>query len=265
MKNAKNRRFVREYAQNIIRLNKTAELFLWNQLLQIWNDLEIDFQLLIFKLTKNTRMSDFLRLLNDKKNAWWKLNEREESNRRRKSESIKNNNVRNKDQRDDRQQQQSQFRDMLAVDNIKRQVYNQQFDEYNNEFFRSDISSAFISAQFFNFVFQSNFIFQSNFASQNYVNQAQQSWYQNRAYVQQQQAEQATNAQQQQSILSFSSSRKQLTTDSNQNQKDQSKSAFDFIRRSLIKSIQIRLIDKHCQRIMLNKTQTKMITSKTVQ
>ena len=69
MEDAENRRLVREYAQDIIRLGKAAELPLWNQLLQIWNGLEVDFQLLVPKPTKDTRMSDFLRLLNDKKDA----------------------------------------------------------------------------------------------------------------------------------------------------------------------------------------------------
>ena len=57
MKNVESHRFIREYIQNIIRLNKIVELFFWNQLLQIWNDFEIDFQLFILKSIKNTRMS----------------------------------------------------------------------------------------------------------------------------------------------------------------------------------------------------------------
>ena len=71
--------------------------------------------------------------------------------------------MKNKNQRDERQQQQLSQRDILIVDNFKRSIYNQQSDEYNNEFFRFDISSIFISTQFFNFVFQNNFVFSSNF------------------------------------------------------------------------------------------------------
>ena len=63
----------RDYAQSVIRLGKSAELPLYNQLLQIWNGLDVDFQLHVAKPTRDTKMGEFLRELDDKKDSWWKL------------------------------------------------------------------------------------------------------------------------------------------------------------------------------------------------
>ena len=70
MQNAINNRQSRDYAQIVIRLEKSTKLFLFNQLIQIWNDLDSNFQLHVKKFIRNTRINDFLHELNDKKNFW---------------------------------------------------------------------------------------------------------------------------------------------------------------------------------------------------
>ena len=70
MTNAQHEREPREYAQKIIRLGKSTELSVFNQLLQIWNGLDVDFQLHVNKPTNDTKLSDFLRDLDDRKHSW---------------------------------------------------------------------------------------------------------------------------------------------------------------------------------------------------
>ena len=73
MQNAINNRQFHDYVQIVIRFEKSTKLFLFNQLIQIWNKLDSNFQLHVKKFTRNTWMSDFLHELNDKKIFWWKL------------------------------------------------------------------------------------------------------------------------------------------------------------------------------------------------
>ena len=63
----------REYAQSVIRLGNSAELPAYNQLLQIWNGLDANFQLHVAKPTALTRISDFLHELDNKRDSWQKL------------------------------------------------------------------------------------------------------------------------------------------------------------------------------------------------
>ena len=175
MTNAQHERESKEYAQKIIRLDKSVELSIFNQLLQIWNELDIDFQLHVNKSINDIKLSDFLRDLNDKKHSWWKLISRQSFE----SISRKNVNAKDKNNREQREDRQSQ-RDMFETNYRDRDQSNVEYDdnvvdEYTqNDYFRFDIQSTFISAQF------SNFVSQSNYVSQNYA----QTWNQNRAYMQ---------------------------------------------------------------------------------
>ena len=228
MTNAQHEREFKKYAQKIIRLNKSTELSIFNQLLQIWNELDIDFQLHVNKFINDIKLNDFLRDLNDKKHSWWKLINKQSFE----SISKRNVNAKNKNNREQRENKQSQ-RDIFETNYRDRDQSNVEYDDNvvdkytQNDYFRFDIQSTFIFVQF------SNFVSQNNYVSQNYV----QTWNQNRVYMQQQQStNQFSNAQSQQSILSTLSSCKQLTVDfSNQNQRNQSReNASDSNRRSFV-------------------------------
>ena len=69
MQNVFNQRLFRDYVQFVIRLDKSIELSLFNQLLQIWNDFDSNFQLHVTKFSHVIKMNDFFRELNDKKNS----------------------------------------------------------------------------------------------------------------------------------------------------------------------------------------------------
>ena len=69
---AKNK-LLKEYAQFVIKLNNSAELSAYNQLLQIWNELDANFQLHVAKPIALTRISDFFHELDNKRNSWQKL------------------------------------------------------------------------------------------------------------------------------------------------------------------------------------------------
>ena len=165
MQDAFNQRLFRDYALFVIRLNKSIELSLFNQLLQIWNDFDSNFQLHVTKFIHVIRMSDFFHELNDKKNLWWKLVASQFSSSRR-SESSKN---KNKSEREQFQQ-----RNMLNVNRDR----NYQFDNYQR-FYQFEFQQAFVSIDFQNFLNQ----FQN-------FNQYQNRVYQNR----QQQRNQYSNA-----------------------------------------------------------------------
>ena len=200
MQNAFNQRLSRDYAQFVIRLSKSIELSLFNQLLQIWNDFDSNFQLHVTKFTHVTKMSDFLRELDDKKNSWWKLVANQFSSSRR-DESQKN---KSKQKRERFQQ-----RDMLDVNRDR----NYQLDNYQR-FYQFEFQQTFVSIDFQ--------IFFNQF--QNF-NQYQNRVYQNR----QQQKNQYSNASSQQLTLSISLSLKQIVESSNRNVVS---NAFDFYQQS---------------------------------
>ena len=70
MADAAQQRSPRDYAQNIISLGQSAELPLYNQMLQIWNGLDADFQFHIRQPTDSTSLAAFLKELDDKLDIW---------------------------------------------------------------------------------------------------------------------------------------------------------------------------------------------------
>ena len=161
MKDAANNRTPMDYAQTVIRLGKSAELPAFNQLLQIWNVLDIDFQGQIEKPTKETRISDFLHQLDNKKETWHKMGARAESSKPARNQTA-----------NDRGNNRPSQRGMLGANNQRNQ--NLPIGGYNN--FRPGpqpgFQPAFSSMQASNF----NPYYQQHSGFQN----------QNRAYPQQQ-------------------------------------------------------------------------------
>ena len=147
MTNAQHERESRKYAQKIIRLDKSTELSIFNQLLQIWNEFDVDFQLHVNKFINDIKLSDFLRDLNDRKHSWWKLINKQSFEQTDRREI----NVKNRDAREQRENRQSQ-RDMSRTDYRDRDQSNVEYDdnvvdEYiQNDYFRFDIQSTFIFA-----------------------------------------------------------------------------------------------------------------------
>lgn len=72
MADAAQQRSPRDYAQNIISLGQSAELPLYNQMLQIWNGLDADFQFHVRQPSESTSLAAFLKELDDKKDTWHK-------------------------------------------------------------------------------------------------------------------------------------------------------------------------------------------------
>ena len=140
MQDVFSQRLSRDYVLFVIRLNKSIELSLFNQLLQIWNDFDSNFQLHVTKLIHVIRTSDFLHELNNKKNSWWKL-VASQFNSSRRNELSKN---KNKSKRE-----RSQQRDMLNVNRNR----NYQFDNYQR-FYQFEFQQAFVSIDFQNFLNQ---------------------------------------------------------------------------------------------------------------
>ena len=64
---AKNKLF-KKYVQFVIKLNNSTKLLIYNQLLQIWNEFDVNFQLHITKFIVFTRISNFFHKFNNKKN-----------------------------------------------------------------------------------------------------------------------------------------------------------------------------------------------------
>ena len=67
-KNVRNQRESREYAQQLVRVNKSIRLSIYNQLLQIWNEFDVEFQHDIDESTIKIIMNSFIKQLNDRKN-----------------------------------------------------------------------------------------------------------------------------------------------------------------------------------------------------
>ena len=67
MQNARANKKSREYAQIMLRVERFVELSIYNQLLTIYNNINIEFKREIFKLESNTIINSFLTLLKNKK------------------------------------------------------------------------------------------------------------------------------------------------------------------------------------------------------
>ena len=68
--NVRNQRESREYAQQIVRVDKSTRLSIYNQLFQIWNEFDVEFQRDIDESTIKIIMNSFIKQLNDRKNIW---------------------------------------------------------------------------------------------------------------------------------------------------------------------------------------------------
>ena len=147
--NARQRKESREYAQIIVRVARSIELSMYNQLHIIWNELNVEFQRDISMSRSNITLNAFLRELDDRKKIWWKLSKsRHSDDSLSKHESRQKSNRKNKNKNRDQTQNQ---RDMLKVSSNFRSRY-QQDDEYNQSFLRSDLQQIFVSTQFSNLV-----------------------------------------------------------------------------------------------------------------
>jgi hypothetical protein len=81
MKNVKRRRKSKEYAEVILRTAKSTKLISKiNQILLIYNEIDVKFQRDIFMSKANTKLNSFLTNLDDRKNVWWQLVERKREN-----------------------------------------------------------------------------------------------------------------------------------------------------------------------------------------
>ena len=171
--NVRNQRESREYAQQIVRVDKSIRLSIYNQLFQIWNELDIEFQHDIDELTIKIIINSFIKQLNDCKNIWLKF------------VVVKNKIIvtfRADNQKEKNKQKNVDERNQLvSLNTINVNVksrdnhQNYQNDEYNQfNFFRFEfnfeLQSIFISIQFQNFVSQ-QFQFQSYFQNRVYYSQ----------------------------------------------------------------------------------------------
>ncbi len=78
MTNVARNRESREYAQKIIEWAKLIEMFnFFNQLNIVYNDIDSELKRDLKKWTKDITIEDYLQLLNDCKNIWWFLVERD--------------------------------------------------------------------------------------------------------------------------------------------------------------------------------------------
>ena len=68
IQNARANKKSRKYAQIMFRVERFVEFLIYNQLLTIYNNINIEFKREIFKLESNTTINNFLTLLKNKKN-----------------------------------------------------------------------------------------------------------------------------------------------------------------------------------------------------
>ena len=208
-KNVRNQRESREYAQQIVRVDKSTRLSIYNQLLQIWNELNVEFQRDIDESTIKIIMNSFIKQLNDRKNIWWKFVV--VKNKIIVTFRVDNQKKKNRQKNIDERNQRTSLNTINVNAKSRDDYQNYQDNEYNQfNFFRFEfnfeLQSTYISTQFQNFVLQSQFQF----------------YFQNRVYYSQQQQSssqfnQFSNEQQQQSILSTSTQRKQIIDSIDQN------------------------------------------------
>jgi outer membrane receptor for Fe3+-dicitrate len=74
MNNARRRRESREYVAVIMRAARSTKLeFEEHQIMFMYNNLDLEFQLNILMLFLSIKLSNFLQSLDDKKDIWWNL------------------------------------------------------------------------------------------------------------------------------------------------------------------------------------------------
>ena len=137
MKNVERNRESKKYVQIIIRVDKSTKLSIYNQMFQIWNDFDIDFQLHVACLVFTTNLNDFLLKFDNRKYSWWKLiNVRVDEQRRN----------------DEKQKNKRSQRNMFDVNNVNRERQIYQFDEFQRffQFYQLDFQQK-LSTQFLYF------------------------------------------------------------------------------------------------------------------
>ena len=229
----------REYAQTIIRAAQAAELPVYNQMLAIYNGLDIEFQRDLPVPKQTTSLNSFLTILDERKEIWWKLSAARYGNSNRsnaprdRDDRSRYNNQRDRDDRD-------RNRRVLPGTNNAGGGYNPGVGRGRNPGYQSGYG-GFQAGNYQN-PYQSGFQqpfspfslggFQQPFMPAGFQN-SQNQWqtYQNRAYQnqQQQQPNQYSNAQRQLPALTAATPMKQIAapTDSNAQNASNSKSASD--------------------------------------
>ena len=80
MTNARNDRILKIYVQKILRHVKATKFqFIYNQLMMIWNNLNINFRAQIFEFKFNISLKNFIKSLNEKTNIWQQMTFRREN------------------------------------------------------------------------------------------------------------------------------------------------------------------------------------------
>lgn len=77
--NAKNQKKVRKYALMILRVTKSTNFAVSDQIAMIWNDMNVEFQRNINRFNDSTMLDEFLNNLNKFKDIWWQLTRRKMS------------------------------------------------------------------------------------------------------------------------------------------------------------------------------------------
>jgi hypothetical protein len=139
MNNARRRRESREYVSVIMRTARSVELkSKSHQIMMIYNDLNLKFQSNISMSTLITQIQNFLQHLNDKKNIWWDLvNRNRNYNTTQTAKSWVNYNSKLN------AFYQSKFQDQFSI------FYQSKFDQYDSQYSKQRNSEYFQREQFF--------------------------------------------------------------------------------------------------------------------
>ena len=150
MNDARQMKKFKEYVQTIIRVDKFVELSIYNQMLQIWNELDINFKLHVQRSTSTINLNDFFKDLKKRKNFWWKLIENRVVHELFRQFDYQIDQRKNDNQN---QNEENQQRDTSNV-NYNNRNREQQVDEYisTNNAFRFEFQSTYVSIQFQNFI-----------------------------------------------------------------------------------------------------------------
>ena len=73
VENVKNQRKFRKYALIILKIAKSTNFVVADQITMIWNNRNVEFQRNIYRLNKSTILNYYLNSLNEFKNIWWQF------------------------------------------------------------------------------------------------------------------------------------------------------------------------------------------------
>ncbi len=138
MNDARRRRESREYANVIMRTARSAELeSKTHQIMMIYNDLDLKFQRDISMLTLIIQIQNFLQHLDDKKDIWWNLVNRNRNYTIQIAKSWVNYSSKSN------ASYQSKFQSQFSI------YYQSKFDQYDSQYSRQRNSEYFQRDQFF--------------------------------------------------------------------------------------------------------------------